>query len=644
MSNELFSSSGFIGLFDAPFVPPLKSFGPAPIPRSRIQLANVDISAEVQQLTLLGGAAAAQRAFTIYINGVDRSSNVLLQRDPISINYSASSGSRGSCSMRIFSRDGSYRPAVNQEVLVYENENSTRIFGGIIANIEETNYKGQAAHEVKINCSDFGSLLERAVLEAYFEPPGLIFSPWTMVLEILRTYVPELGIYASFQSADGTIIDTEMIFSHIYVSQAIQQICEKDGLDYFVDAYKGLHLVSGTTGYGAAPFNISDNDGNTLTNSIRVRKDGTKYANKVGMRASLRQPAMWHEVFTGNGVDRHFITRYVIEQEPLVFVNDVAKTVVEYGNYGLGPHDFSWGQGSYGVFSNPYAAPYTSSDRIDVYYPGKIQPIIYAQDDVLIASDGREIVAIFEVKDVEDQDLLLAMAQGNLARLKVIPYLVDFPTLRHGLMPGQLINVNLSQPLVPNLNLIIQSVSGTCGGRNTLATHRSSGQKAYFKWTVTATNAADQGQRNPEKLTLDVRKIRVQPQDRHRTTLVVDLYETLPGVTNPGLAVGITPSARRVDKPGFLKHVAVRFEDFPPQVNLCRFNCLYAPASNPTSYTSVFANGEYIEVDVDQTATVVKFNFTSWPFPVGIGDQFKAEIVTADSTAKDGKMEIEIQG
>lgn len=619
---------------------PIQTLAPI-IPRSKISFPNIDITAQLNEPTFIG---ESQLAFTVLENGVDISQYILVQRDPINISYTKNSGSRGTCTFTIFDRAGLYRPTPRATILVYENETKTRIFGGIIATTEEINYSGQAAHEIRVTCTDFGSLLDRAAVAAYFEPPGIIYSPATMVLELLRTYRPDLGIFLAFPTADGTMITTEVIISHVYMSQAIQQVLEKDGLDYFVDAYKGLHIVSSATGYGAAPYNITDDDGNVQVNTMRVRRDETKYANVVGVRAALRQPAMWHEIFTGDGVSRHFITKYIIDNKPIVLVNGVSKTVVLYANYGLEPHDFSYGENSYGVFSNPYAAPYTSSDTIEVFYPGKIQPIIYARDEADIIADGREIAALIEVKDVYDQDLLEEIAAGWLARLNVVPYFVDWQTLRHGLLPGQLININKTKPLVPDVDLVIQSVSGTCGGRKTLAEELGTGKKAYFKWNISATNAQDQGQRAPEKLVLDLRKERVQPQDRHQTRYAVYLYETLPGATNPGLAVGITPSAARVEKPGFLKQVSVRFEDFPPQANLCQFDCLHQPASTPGVYTSVFANGEYIEVDVDQTATVVKFNFTTWPFPVGVGDLFKFEIVTADDTAKDGKGEIIIQG
>lgn len=601
---------------------------------------SVEIQVTFGTPTVLLESALQARAFTFFVNGVDRSENFLLSRQPATFGYQI--GSRGSANARAFSRDGTYRPAIDQEFLIYENETGLRLFGGIIVNTEEVNYKGLAAHEVGIRVADYGTLLDRAIVSAYFPPftQGIIYTTETMIIELLNVYMPQTGIRFVSGGAGGTIIMTEMVFPDVTGTQAIQMVLDRSpGLDFFVDQYKGLHLINSTGGWGNAPFNIADNDGHA--DSIAITRDSTKYANWVGVRPDLREPALWHDTFTGDGVNRGFITRYAIElAAPVILVNGIRKTVQAYYAYAPGGADFSYGPNSVGVFSSPYQPPWGTSDIIDVYYPGKLQPLTIAKDDALIAQDGL-VQTIVEVKDIYDRDLLQEIADGILARLKVKPTLANVKTKFHGLLPGHKINVNTTRPLCPSTDLVVSSVNCTITGRKTLDPYRPVGARAWAEYQFTAGNSLFQAQGNYEQQIIEARKARVQTLDKTRRVIAIELAIDIPGLTNPGLEALVVPTRHTIDHFGFAKIARLTFDD-PPQDETVQILVYRTDSAGVTE--SILADDEYFEFrPADAGLVVMKFIFRTIPYPVQPGDYFTCEVITADPTAKNGKLEIDIQ-
>lgn len=572
----------------------------------------------------LTAGSTAPAPYLFYIDGLLRTDKVSIALESASIQMQL--GATPSASFTVLSLDGTYRPAIDDEVIIIDSSTGARVFGGDIDNTEEQNPDNTNIITTRVRATGYSSRLDRRIVSGYFDGVTILYTPQTMISDLLNIYLPETGIVLG-GGADGAVIDTETIFQHVSGTQAVRQLLDKDGLDFVVDAFKRLYVVSRTAGYAAAPFNLADGDGNWDSDSMSVRRERGKYANRVGLRADLREPGMWVDTFAGNddfGVG-FYLTSYIQNSAPVVTVNGVVQTVGEYW-LAQGSNTFTYVPGGYGVYASTPGA-YLSSDTIEVSYPSPLQPITWAEDAAEIALNGIAETVV-DVKDVYDPDRWDDIAAGELARLKRRSYVVEYVTQQQGLRPGQLQAINTTKPLVPNLSLIIDNMTGT---------FQPTSSGGFFRWRVSATNSQVQGEKNFVRTFQRLGLLKIQPQDRHRLTIVAKLAEDIPGLTNPGLIVVTVPGDREVDKPGFLKEIRLRFGTAPAtrtvQIDVRK------------NGTTIFPNSQYIEFRVaDAGLTVTKRNFTAQPLQIADGDKFTAHVITADSAAKNGTLEIEVQG
>lgn len=581
-------------------------------------------------LTLLAGshslfsASTAQSKYVFFINGVERTTAGVAADRPEACQIQSQLGSIPTCGLTITSKDGSYRPQIDQELVVIDRTTGARLFGGDIDYIEETNPDATDVIYSRVRAVGYASRLDRRIVSAYYDGVTIIWTTSSMIADILNTHIPETGVVLA--NGGGSVIDTEVIFQHVSGTQALRQLLDKDGLDFTVDEYKRLYLVNKSTGYESAPFNVTDG-ANYDSDSMTVRRERGRYANRVGIRPDLREPGMWVDTFAGDddfGVG-FYLTTYTLFEKPVVTLNGVVQTVGEYWLPHLS-NTFTYVPNGVGVYaSNP--GIYSSSEVIEVSYPSPLQPITWAEDAAEIAANGL-VETVEEVKDVYSRDLLADIATGVLARLKVRPYVVDYSTRTNGLKPGQLQTINTTKPQVPNLSMVIDSVAGT---------YEPTADGGHFRWRVRTSNAQVQNEKNFIRTMQRVAAARIQPQDRHRTTIVIKLAQTVQGITNPGLTAITVPGDREIDKPGYIKEARLRF-DTAPATTTVQVNVLI-------NGTTIFPNGEYIEFrPADAGNTVSKRNFTSQPMAVADGDIVTCVVVTADSAAKDGTLELEIQG
>lgn len=606
----------------------LTAAGTSPVTFTGSTVATIDFTfsggiastASVGAPTLL--SPVAERLITVFVNGIDRTEYVRVNPG---VEFSMNAGSGSTASFTVFSNPGSYRPAVNEEVIVYKG--STRLFRGTVEAPMEEWYNGTTGMDVRVRCNDLGTRLSKRIISKWVDTV-IQYSAGSLIRDIFRYDLADMGISVStWADSAGAINPTDLVFDHVPMTDVLRRLLEPDNLDWSLDAHDTLHIFSKTSGTTAAPYDLSDDDGQF--DFMRVERQRGKFANRVGVRNQQRLPSFWTDTFVGDGSVRYFITTYVLNEKPVVLVNGIQATVIENNAYSLIPHDFSYTTGGNGVFSNPYNSPYTSSDTIEVIYPSLLQPIVWAQDDTSITNVGKfEVVE--EVKEAAfSMDRLQEIADGLLARYLNVPYSVEFGSRLDGFVPGQLINIDTTRPLVPNIDLVIKSVSGR------------EEQKKLFRYTVKATNEQIQGGGDLVQSLANLSRLVKQPIDRHRVVVVIKLAEDIQGITNPGLVTGMVPGSREIDKPGAIKEVRARFGTGPAtstiQIDIFKNGVSIFPltATSPSVQT-------YLEYDPGDTRRVV-YQFVDTPMLVADGDIFTAEVVTADAAAMNGTVEIEIQ-
>lgn len=573
--------------------------------------------------TILSAVGSTLPVYSIFLNGV--LTNSYIQARSIRRNLTIGGASRGTCSFTWLNRAAttlSTRPQVDDEVVIYEG--TTRFFAGIIETASERFYSGKPLMYVDVRCTDYGVMLDRRVVGKYYTlfMGGI---PLITIGDIVENFLDGTGIT---YDADGTpSVDLgEQLFNYCTVTEAIQQVADKAGADFYVDMYKVLRMFDKDTGWGNAPYTISDDDGNF--DALTVTRSRVRRVNRQGVRNSSSAVALWNDTYTAQAGDLSVETTYPQEGKPYVTLNGVVQSVVESAEIGSSSFDFYYIINGIGIF-RASGSPLSDGDVVVAIYPGKLPPIFWAEDAADIALHGK-LEAVEEVKDIPDDTAMQAIADGLLARKLVEPISVELQSRRAGWEPGQLLTINTTQPLA-DVTVLIESVDSQEGEDN-----------KFFRHTIRASN--QQLQRTDRADNFFAKLIERTKQGIDRTTYIIGftLAETIEGLTNPGLSVGVKPPIRTAEKPGILRDATIYFKSVDDGtltasrivIDIYRNGTTIFPAGNDNKL--VFPAGA--------TALWRQFIFTTNPVRVTKGDVFTMEVLEADPLAMDGVIELVVLG
>jgi hypothetical protein len=187
---------------------------------------------------------------------------------------------RNQAEFDILSRAGTYRPALDAEVLI--SENGTRIFGGNIIAVRESGHSNsfggvQIVNHVEV--ADFNALADRKYVNVVI-PDG------TTLYTALNTYVlpflSPLGISLNATQVNPGTTLPELRYDYVVASQVLDDLAAFAGnwtreINYF----KQLRIYDPSA--ESAPFNIAANDGH-IVGDLTVEPSREQYANRVIVR------------------------------------------------------------------------------------------------------------------------------------------------------------------------------------------------------------------------------------------------------------------------------------------------------------------------------------------------------------------------
>jgi hypothetical protein len=562
--------------------------------------------------------------FRIYIDGTLRNDYILAgPRKPISI--SSRTDSRSTCKLTWFDETGALRPSEDDEVIVVDSAESgtPRIFGGLITKINEIAYPRTTAIELSLTCQDWGIITEQRDIGKVLPGAQGGVSSITFA-HIITNYLDGSGItYGSVSGGLGKDLG-DQTFYYIKVKEAFDRVARSDGLNWRIDYYKQFHAFDAATGYQAAPFNLADNDGNALE-GLSVETNPSLRANRVVVKNTLAFAAVWTETYSGVqfGTPEQYPTDYFLTVKPIVSVNGTPELVVELGDIQTTPN-WKWyyiNNGT-GIFHNPNLADSDPGDTITIEYPSPLPWVAISEDAVDIAA-SRELTAIIDAKDLQGKSEMQALADAMLARLKVSPTAIKFPTRRSGLQPGQKITVNLTKPPVTE-TLIIESVDGREVG------------KSHFIWNVSASNTALHRTGSGARYFGELIERGRLPIPKKGFKVTVKLAHTTEGLTNPGLVTGVIDDIYTAERGGVFTEWRMRFKSVDDGTDTTADIVMDVYVNG----ASIFDVGQRPTFEAGSSGTVTGWEFTSDPQELSARDVITAEVISADPLAKDGILEL----
>jgi hypothetical protein len=529
-----------------------------------------------------GALVKATNAFTIFIDGVDRT--LLALANSLNITQPLSQAATANFSM--WDPSGTVPPPqVGQEVQIYHG--TTRIFGGIVTQPVQTAYQANegalyagsggtssSANSTGVSsatgstsggvqCSDYSYRLSRRYVGAYYTSPAFLSD---IVADIVNTYLAADGFTYDDSDGDPGIDLGPILFNWVTVQAAFNTLSSSTGWEFTVDYYKVIRFYPPGSGTGPAPFDIADNDGNIYAESLAIEYFITQYRNRQGIMSPTSSTQLWQDTFSvdvpgpfplepqpPDGIRRAFLTLYDINATPVVEVNGVPQNVISLLDVASNPPGWQWywippqgfPEGGPGVFQNPANPALQPGDVLTVNYATALSPIYWVQDDAQIAA--RQAIeggsGIYE--DVEqapsttDPNAIAIYAQWLLNRYGAngIPYQVSYGTRQPGLFAGMLQSINTSNPPIAinsDSGLIIQVTIADVDGQ-------------FLTYTATVANKLYQG--NWTQFFAALIAAAALPQPGVYVSYTWDIGQSVPGVANPGAGTGTQPGSRVVQNP-----------------------------------------------------------------------------------------------
>lgn len=429
--------------------------------------------------TFTGGAGA--NSVKAYINGVDVTSYT--QR---TVNITRVLGGQASCTFDMYDPVGPTAiPQMGQDIKIIEF-GQTRFAGKIdtVAGMRKTEIQGDTNAFYQVKCLDYSSILvRRRIIQTY--PAGSITKD--VYWDIIDSFATGEGI--THFGVDGfSFLTAPMVFDYCTVADALNQMRDATGEDWWVDFNRDLHTHAFLL-FPAAPFSITESSGNWR--ALTATQTTAGYRNKQYVRSNVNLAVGgFSDTFTGDGSTFFFVTRFPTVSAPQVTLNGVQQTVYALGLVPFGMPGVYYIPNGFGIQFSPQVGPSVGA-VIVVTYGTFFSNVIYAQNTAeqatrAAAEGGTGIYEdLYEAKDL-NSDAATLLAQGLLTRSGSIPTAVQYETLTPGLDVGMLQTVNV--PIVGvNLSMVVTEIDSTEEPVTDL------GNGSRFRHSVKLSSNLDQG-------------------------------------------------------------------------------------------------------------------------------------------------------
>lgn len=370
--------------------------------------------------------------FSIFINSINRTNKVLYETFRIS-DYINQEVNQATFSCR------SFKPSLNEEVEVYYE--GIKIFGGVIVRID-TDIQG-VSRFYNITCKDYSQYLNRMLVNERFVGETVT----DIIQSLITDYAPDF----TMDNVEGSTVIGSIVFNRISVGEAIQALAEAIDYSWYVDYDKDIHFFAMND--ELAPFNLSDDGGNHVWDSLRITEDFSQIRNQIYIIGGEYQGEEKTESYVADGEQRQFPLAYKFSEVPVVEVNASPLTVGVDGLDTEDSFDVMWSfQQKYIRFKESnYPDP---ADVVAVTGTPLYPIIVKVPDTTSISLYGKYEFKIVDKNIASRED---AIERGRV-ELEAYANSIEegsFETYEFGLKSGQTITINVGDT---NEDFIIQSV------------------------------------------------------------------------------------------------------------------------------------------------------------------------------------------
>ena len=352
----------------------------------------------------------------------------------------------GRLSVRYYA--GKYQPDGEDQVEIYDG--ATKIFGGYIVRLTQKYVPGP--HVVyECDLKNKVHLLDRKLVNVSYEGE----TAHDIIEDIVANF-SGTGITTTNVEDDLSAVVTEIFFNNIAPSEAIQQIAELFGKEWYIDAEGDIHFFSKFA--EEAPFDITDTNGKIINQSLQIRKDYTQIRNSILVEGGKEKSSSTAtDSFVGDGTQHTFsLSREFTDIA--VTVNAVSKTVGIANVDTFATKDCLYDFNLRSLQFNP-ASPPANGHAIVVtgkyYFPINVR----FRESISIGLFGERQFFIQD-SSIKSRSDAIERASAEITAYASQLNEGSFTTYESGLKAGQKININ-SAALGVNEDFVIQRISAS---------------------------------------------------------------------------------------------------------------------------------------------------------------------------------------
>jgi hypothetical protein len=342
-----------------------------------------------------------------------------------------------------------YVPGGEDEIQIFDG--ATKIFGGYVVRVSKTRTRaGVMAYSCDLK-NKVHALDRKLVNKRYTS-----MTARNIILDIVSLYSGAGITTVNVENDLGAVIDS-IYFSNIPPSEAIQNIADIFGKEWYVDPDGDIHFYSKLT--ELAPFGLDDTTGNYVFDSLHLEDDYTQIKNSILVQAGDElSTSQASDTITVTAGQKSFpLTRRYNSLS--VTVNGVAKTVGIANIDTFTTHDFLYDFNAQSLSVDPLGSVVATGNVIVAtgyyYFPIAVR----YNDSASIAVYGRREATVDD-KSIKTRADAISRAQAELAAYANPITTGSFETNTSGLRAGMRIAINSPLRGV-NAEFVIQRVNIT---------------------------------------------------------------------------------------------------------------------------------------------------------------------------------------
>jgi hypothetical protein len=327
---------------------------------------------------------------------------------------------------------------------------STKVFAGVIVRLTQQLMQGPSTL-YDCDLKDLSYFLDSKLVNVAYTA----MTAHDIILDIVANFAGDFPFTTANVEDDGSAIVDSIVFDNVPVSDAIQQIADLFGKDWYVDVEGDIHFFSKFL--EVAPFNITDTNGLVDWESIKIVRDYTQIRNSILIEAGNElSTAPLYDNFVGDGEQNNFpLTRQY---------NDIAITlngtplIVGIANIdSFTDHDVLYDFNLRSIYFNP-AGPPDDGDTIvaggNYYFPINVR--VRAGSSISAYGEKQFLIQDSSIKSRADA---ISRAKAEISAYARSVNEGGFDTYEPGLMAGQKITID-SPARGMNEDFIIQRITG----------------------------------------------------------------------------------------------------------------------------------------------------------------------------------------